>query len=475
LLDKITRKAGLTLLFWAALGPGIAKAQEAQPPAAPPASPSQHDADVEELREEVRQLREEVQAQRADKIRPPAPSSIPKPLGYEAFWPWVTPPDGLSVGGYLQAQYYYNDSSQDQLTQSGTLLNQDRFSIRRARVSLSGEWQYAAMAVELDANTNNGPQVDLRKAEASLQYRPKHLRPPMIMATLGLFDVPFGYELVESPRTRWFTERSVASQAFFPTEPDAGMRLAGALDWFRWTIAVVNGFPLGAAYGLQDPTSSKNVVFRFGFDTTPLPDLNLAGDVSALRGKGFHPGTPATKATIQWVDYNESGIIAPSDLVGVPGAAATPSQLFDQWAIGANLRMHTRWWPGILKIYGEVVLAQNLDRGLYVADPITTTLDQREFGWYVAALQEVLTYGMVGLRYEYYDPNANVFDTRGGKLLPFSEVITNISPLAGLTLPDRARLLFQYDFNTNAYARSPAGVPTNMQNNGWTVRLQVQL
>jgi hypothetical protein len=137
--------------------------------------------------------------------------------------------------------------------------------------------------------------------------------------------------------------------------------------------------------------------------------------------------------------------------------------------------MHTRWWPGILKIYGEVVLAQNLDRGLYVADPITTTLDQREFGWYVAALQEVLTYGMVGLRYEYYDPNANVFDTRGGKLLPFSEAITNISPLVGLTLPDRARLLFQYDFNTNAFARSPQGVPTNLQNNGWTVRLQVQL
>jgi hypothetical protein len=471
----MTRRAGLTLLIWAALGPGIAKAQEEQPTPAPTASPLQHEADVEELREEVRQLREEVDAQRADKLRPPVPSSIPKPLGYEAFWPWLTPPDGLSVGGYLQTQYQYNDSSQDQLSQSGTPLNQDRFNVRRARVQLAGEWQYAAMAVELDANTNNGPQVDLRKAEASLQYRPRHLRPPMLMATLGIFDVPFGYELVESPRTRWFTERSVASQAFFPTEPDLGLRLAGALDWFRWTIAVTNGYPAGVAFGLQDPSSSKDVVFRFGFDTTPLKDLNLAGDVSALRGKGFHPGTPATKASIQWVDYNESGIVAPSELVGVPGEAATPSQLFDHWAVGANLRMHTRWWPGILKVYGEVVLAQNLDRGLYVADPITTSLDQREFGWYVAALQEVLTYGMVGLRYEYYDPNANVFDTRGGKLLPFNEAITNISPLVGLTLPDRARLLFQYDINTNAFARSAVGVPTNMQNNGWTVRLQVQL
>jgi len=475
----MTRRAGLALLFWAALGPGIAMAQEApspqSPPESPPASPSKHDADIEELREELRQLREEVAAQRADTIRPPAPSSIPKPLGYEAFWPWVTPPDGLSVSGYLQSQYQYNDSSQDQLTQSGQPLNQDRFSIHRARVQLAGEWQYAAMAVELDANTNNGPQVDLRKAEASLQYRPRHLRPPMIMATLGMFDVPFGYELVESPRTRWFMDRSVASQAWFPTEPDLGLRLAGALEWFRWTIAVTNGYPAGASFGLQDPSSSKDVVFRFGFDTTPVSDLNVAGDVSALRGKGFHPGTPASKASIQWIDQSESGIVQPYELVGIAGGAATPSYLFDHWAVGANLRMHYRWWPGVLKIYGEVVLAQNLDRGLYVADPVTTGLEQREFGWYVAALQEVFRYGMVGLRYEYYDPNANIFDKRAGLLLPFSEAITNISPLVGVMLPDRARLLFQYDFDTNAYARTPQGVPTNLQNNSWTVRLQVQL
>lgn len=482
MLDTTTRRAGLTLLFWAALGPGIAMAQEAQPqsPSEQPAAPApaaSHDADVEELRNEVHELRDEVNALRADQIRPPAPSSVPKPLGYEAFWPWWTPPDGLAAVGYVQTQYYWNASSQDQLQQSGQPLNQDRFTLRRARVQLSGEWQYAAVALELDANTNSGPQVDMRKAEASLQYRPNHARPPMIMATLGLFDVPFGYELVESPRTRWFMERSTASLAWFPTEPDLGLRLAGALDWFRWTIAATNGNPLGESpnFGLQDPTSSKDVVFRFGFDTTPLSDLNVAGDVSALRGKGFHPGTPASKASIQWNDYNESGILQTYELVGVPGQAATPSATFDHWAVGADLRMHYRWWPGVLKIYGEVVLAQNLDRGLYVADPILTGLEQREFGWYVGAVQEVLRYGVVGLRYDYYDPNSNVFDKRGGQLLPFSEAISNISPLVGLQLPDRARLLFQYDFNTNAYARTAEGVPTNMSNNGWTLRLQVQL
>src|ERR1019366_7150136 len=94
---------------------------------------------------------------------------------------------------------------------------------------LLGDWEYAAIAVEIDANTTSGPQVDLRKAEASLQYRPDRAKPPVLMATLGQFDTPFGYELVESPRTRWFMERSQASLAFWPAEPDLGVRLAGAL------------------------------------------------------------------------------------------------------------------------------------------------------------------------------------------------------------------------------------------------------
>jgi hypothetical protein len=134
-----------------------------------------------------------------------------------------------------------------------------------------------------------------------------------------------------------------------------------------------------------------------------------------------------------------------------------------------------RWELGVAKLYGEVVLAQNMDRGLYIADPILTGVDQREFGWHVAFTQEVTRYGVVGFRYDYYDPNSDAFDKRGGKLRPLSQVVTTASPLVGLVLPDRARLLFQYDINSNSLARDVTGVPTSLKSNGWTVRLQVQL
>jgi hypothetical protein len=443
-------------------------------------SPSQAD-DVAALRQEVRGLRADIDALKAAKTDPstslPAAPPPPRPLGYESFWPWVLPPEGISGYAYIQGQYETHQDSQDQLSPSGQSLNYDRFSIRRARATAIGEWQYAAMVLELDANTTSGPQVDLRKAEASLQYRPDRSLPPIAMATLGLFDAPFGYELDESPRTRFFMERTTASRALFPGEPDLGLRIAGAASFFRWTLAVLNGNPLGESSGFaeQDPISPKDVSFRFGVDTRPLPELHVAGGMSALRGRGFHAGTSPTGSSLQWHDVNNDGAVQPAELAGVPAQGATPSQTFDRWAVGADLRMNYKWWLGVAKIYGEFVVAQNYDRGLYVADPIATGIDTRELGYYVAAQQEILQWGEVGLRYDLYDPNSNAFDKRGGNLIPFSEAITTISPMAAVVLPDRARLILQYDAIHNAYARNSVGVPTNLKDNVVTLRLQVQL
>jgi hypothetical protein len=448
----------------------------------PPASAPRETADVAALRAEVAALRAEMVASRASQTSAPTPRTTwwnppRKPLGYEEFWPWVLPPEGLSVPAYIQAQYETHQDSLDQLSANGTPLNKDRFSIRRARVGLTGEWEYAAFALQLDANTTNGPQVDLRKAEGSLQYRPDRSRPPVLMATLGLFDIPFGFENVEAEHTRFFMEPSTAGQALFPGRSDLGARLAGALGFFRWTLAVMNGQPLGEAspYALEDPDSGKDLIARLGFDTQPRSNLQLAGGVSGLNGQGFHAGSLASGNYLQWQDTNGTGAVNPNELVGVPAQAATPSQTFPRWAIGADLRTSIRWWPGVTKLYGEVILAQNLDRGLYVADPVLTGINQQEFGFYLAAVQEVTRWGVVGLRFDYYNPNSNLFDKRGGSLIPYSEAIETLSPLVGLVLPDHARLLLQYDIISNSYARNAVGVPASLADNVLTLRLQVQL
>jgi hypothetical protein len=398
------------------------------------------------------------------------------PLGWEAFRPWVVPAEGIATLGYLQLQYESHQDSLNQLFQGGAPQNKDRFDVRRARLISTGEWQYVAYVLELDANTVSGPQVDLRKAEGSLQYRPDRKKPALVMATLGMFDTPFGYEVVEVPRTRWFMEPSTAARALWPGSADVGVRLAGAASFFRWTVAVLNGHPLGetSPYALQDPIGWKDVVARFGVDVTPRENFHIAGGISSTRGKGFHAGTDATPASIQWIDANRDGQLQPNELKGIPAQSARPSQTFDRFALGADLRLHFRSRLGVTKIYGEVVVASNMDRGLFVADPALTHVDQRELGYYVGLVQEIGRYGVVGFRYDLYDPNLDAFDKRGGALLPYGQAITTYAPLIGVTLPERFRLTFEYDFIANALGRDSRGVPASLAMNTWTLRLQVQ-
>jgi hypothetical protein len=448
--------------------------------AAPPATPAAAaNADVEELRKELRALRDEVRDVKEQQSSHPFIEiwDESKPIRSQ-ITPWDIPGrDGIWFTGYMQAQYEMHQDSQDQLGPGGVLLNKDRFLVRRARLKLLGEWKFAEAVIELNGDTESGFNFNLEKAEATLHYRPDPDKVSIAQATLGLFDVPFGFELPESSRSRPFMERTTMNRAFWPGEPDLGLRLSGGLSFFRWTIAAVNGHPLGdPQYPGQDPIGPKDAVFRFGVDTAPRKDLTIAGNVSVLEGMGFHPGTSATPATVEWQDMFGSGDLVPADLVGVPAEAAVPSQNFQHWAVGGDVEVAYRSPIGRTKVYGELVLAQNLDRGIFIADPVANEGNNiRELGWYVGVVQEICDYGLVGFRYDYYNPNADFFGYRAGQLLPFNDSISTFSPLVGVVIPHRAKFLVQYDVIRNYLALDPEGVPTNLKMNTLTFRVQVEL
>src|SRR5262249_34178687 len=74
------------------------------------------------------------------------------------------------LSGYVQAQYESHQDSMDQLRQGGAALNLNRFLIRRGRVRVSRDWDYAQVIVEVDGNTTRGPTMRFQKVEASLLY-----------------------------------------------------------------------------------------------------------------------------------------------------------------------------------------------------------------------------------------------------------------------------------------------------------------
>ena len=388
--------------------------------------------------------------------------------------------EGLWISGYFQAQYESHQDSDDQLNQSGALLNQDRFVLRRGRVRIGRDWDYASLLVEFDGNTVKGPAFRWQKAEASLVYGRSAEKDvwPLVQFTMGLFDLPFGYELVESPKSRPFMERTTGGRALWPSEPDVGARLMGQVNFFRYTVAVNNGEPLDekSGFGLQDPNKNKDVTVRLGAITKPWPKVTASGDISYNAGKGFHSGTAATKSSMTWQDLDHNGLVGTNELVGNPAAAATASSNFSRWALGADAQFAIETSMGKSTIYGEVVVAQNLDRGLFVSDPVSNGgQNVRQLSYYIAVIQQVTPYGLVGFRTDYYNPNADFLDSRAGQQIPTSQTIRNYSPLVGFVLPERAKLLFQYDFQTNLLGRDNRGVPAHLPNNSATLRLQVNL
>jgi hypothetical protein len=386
-------------------------------------------------------------------------------------------PDGLKIGGYVQAQYQHNAISEDQLQQGGSPINQNEFLVRRARLRLDRGWDFASATLELDANTVRGPRVGVRRAEGSIFYRgsnPKEL-PPLIALSVGVLDIPFGFELAESARVRWFMERSIGSGALFPTEMDAGAKVYGAASFLRYAVAVTNGEPVDERGLPRDPNNNKEVTGRFGAEGSLGDVLELGGGTSFAVGKGFHAGQDATKSTVGWNDVNQDGIAQPSELVGFPGSAATPSENFKRWAIGLDLQAGLRTRLGQTRLAAEAFVASNYDRGYAPSDPVATTLDARQAGGFVALTQEVTRWGIAGFRAAIYDPNSDIIEVRAGKTLPKTQTVKTFSPLVGLVLQNRARLLFQYDFVRDYLARDAVGVPTDADNDQWTLRLQVEL
>lgn len=386
-------------------------------------------------------------------------------------------PNGLKIGGYLQAQLQHNAVSEDQLQQSGVPLNQNEFLVRRARLRLDRGWDFASATLELDANTVHGPKVGVRRAEASLFYRANNARdlPPIVTLSVGVLDIPFGFELAESARVRWFMERSIGSGALYPTEMDAGAKVSGAVAFLRYAVAVSNGQPVDESSFPRDPNSNKEITGRFGAEVPVTDKLDLSGGTSFAVGKGFHPGDAATKSRLIWNDVNQDGVAQPGEVIGIPGNGATPSKNFRRWALGLDFQAGLQTAIGRSRLTAEAFVASNYDRGFVPSDPVQTTLDARQAGGYVALTQELTRYGVIGFRASIYDPNADVLETRAAKTLPKTQTVKTFSPLAGLVLPNRARLLFQYDFVRDYLARDAVGVPSDAKNDQWAVRLQVEL
>lgn len=424
--------------------------------------------------------------------------------------PPKAPPPTTIVSGYVHADWIVmRESSQDELTQDRQPLNEDRFLLRRARIRLERDQGLLHGAFEIDGNTLNGPQLRPLGAAATLKWpedRPYARTPwaydptglsqkssvdwevdrtrvatpdpgaPWFMVTAGLFRTPFGYEVPESERERPWLERTAVSNALFPQSFDLGMRIAGGFRFVRYVFAVMNGDPVGErTFPGRDPSKSKDLVFRVGGATLVTEAIRIEGGVSGLTGRGFHEGRAATKDVLEWTDSNADGRVDRlNELSVINGSPASPSATFGRFALGADLRASVAFPVlGELALRGEVVRGKNIDRGLYISDPIAATRDLRQIGWYAGASQEVTRWALVGVRYDRYDPDADAREQEPFAVVP-RDLASSTWSFTAAGRVKSGRLVAQFDHRDNALGRDASGRPATLADDAFTLRAEVR-
>lgn len=382
----------------------------------------------------------------------------------------------LSVSGYAQVDAtLYSQASLDELDPStGQPLNELGITLRHAHLKVAASrWIFSA-AAEVDADTLAGFNLRLYSAEVSARW-PADGERPLVQVRAGLLRIPFGLDVREEPLRRAFLEPSTVAQALFPGSFDLGVELSGAWRFVRYQLAVMNGEPVGErALPPRDPNAAKDFVGRVAAVAKPAPPVTVEAGASGLWGTGFHPGSPATKDTLAWRDANEDGQVQTTELQVVGGLPATPSADFNRFALGADLSVGVEVPVlGPLEVRGELVWAKDLDRGLFVADPVAAGRPFRELGWAVALTQQLpLGFG-VGARCDVYAPDADAADQQGARRVPVDSSLTTWSAMATWRWEHVARLIVQYAHQTNALGRGLGGAPATLGSDRLAVRAEV--
>lgn len=279
----------------------------------------------------------------------------------------------------------------------GTTTNGTFFRLRRARLKTEFmPTDFARLVVELDPAPVGGPSAGVgtmaRQVEA---IGIVHWTPGFVTDFgLGIFKLPFGFEIPESDADRIFVERSWGQQNMMPGEFDLGARATSSLfqEKLKGSVAIVNGVTQG----------EKTFAL--------LPDLNRAKDVVGRVTYNFGALTPGLSGY-----YGKGQVVDATNL---------RTKQFPRWSMNAELAvgLRTLKFEGssapATRITGEITRGQNMDRGTKYAfalpsipnDLSQDVADKDELSTYVRLEQDLTQRITLAARYDYYSPDTSQAD-----------------------------------------------------------------
>ncbi|HEY6881066.1 MAG TPA: hypothetical protein VI299_23735, partial [Polyangiales bacterium] len=171
------------------------------------------------------------------------------------------------------------------------------------------------------------------------------------------------------------------------------------------------------------------------------------------------------------------GAVTSQSINLVPGQSAVKSQTYNRWGTGVDLELSGnvqdvwRFW-----LRGEFMFGENLDRGLFLSDPVALGYNARGYGA-VGSLDNMFWQtALLGFRYDFYQPNPDTTARVGGQVVKVAREISTATFLAGFQLPGtNTRIFAEYDRVKDHLALGGDGRPADLKNNRFILRLQVSL
>jgi hypothetical protein len=323
----------------------------------------------------------------------------------------------LTIRGYIQPQLLiqsFNDASSpnasggklpsgisaNQVTAKadGTTTNGIGFRLRRARlVTEYSPTDYARLVFDFDPNLSGGAAAGTGTIARNVEAIGIAKLMPDLTADfgMGIFKVPFGFEVMQNDADRPFIERSWGEQNMFPGEFDTGARtkVTALKSKLNVHVAVLNGVTIG----------EKTFAL--------VPDLNHGKDVSGRANYDFGPldvGASAYYGTGQNID-----------------ATNLAFKQFTRWAANAEVGFHHVIFDklGKTKVFAEVTYGENMDRGTkysFAVPQIQTDINQNaacgnrknaaceELSYFVRLEQDITEWVTAGLRFDSYTTDLTI-------------------------------------------------------------------
>jgi hypothetical protein len=387
----------------------------------------------------------------------------------------------LSFTGYLQIQYQKADSSGIASFNGGDFAkaSDNRFMIRRGRFRLDFERKTAEgfyrynFALQFDG-TEKG--VNIRDMFGRIYENKWH----NFVATFGVFNRPFGYELNFSSSLRESPERGRMSQILMKTERDIGVMISfepqersSKLYPIKFDAGIFNGQGLT---GIGEFDSFKDFIARVSLRRTKIADkFLLSGGISYLNG-GFVNGSN----TFYRIVENPSGV----NVFSPDSSDANIERKSPRVYFGSDIQFLWENAIGRTELRGEYILGtQSATFGTSVT-PCVPSLNKssapdyifvRNFnGAYFYLLQTFLKKHQIFLKYDWYDPNTKVSGKEITSVNNFSAADVRYDTFgAGYILyaNDNLKIVLYYDHPVNEKS-GITNYSSDLPDDTYTVRLQ---